>query len=165
MIFIEDKKPELNIVLVKPRIAGNVGTISRLCYNLNYNLHLIGPHFLDFSSKKIMHAGLDYWPKLSPIFHENEQEFLRFVKGCNSQDYEASSLFFASTKAELDYKKASYPKHCFLIFGSESFGIEDSPMLKALQNEQNTICIPQIKEGRSLNLALAVAIIATRASA
>ncbi|WP_267525165.1 TrmH family RNA methyltransferase [Campylobacter sp. MG1] len=143
-----------NIVLVEPRIAGNVGTIGRMCYNLGFKLHLVGPHFLDFSSKKIMHAGLDYWEKLEPIFWDNAKHFLA--------NNDIAKMKFASTKSNNPYFNAEFKIGDFIVFGSESFGLPQ-PEIKAILTNQNTFLIPMKKCGRSLNLALSTAFLSSEA--
>lgn len=143
-----------NIVLVEPRIAGNVGTIGRMCYNLGFKLHLVGPHFLDFSSKKIMHAGLDYWDKLEPIFWDNAKHFL--------ENNDISKMKFASTKSNNAYFNASFSIGDFIVFGSESFGLPQ-PEIKAILDDKNTFLIPMKSYGRSLNLAQSVAFLSGEA--
>lgn len=143
-----------NIVLVEPRIAGNVGTIGRMCYNLGFKLHLVGPHFLDFSSKKIMHAGLDYWDKLEPIFWDNAKEFLA--------NNDTAKMKFASTKSKNPYFNASFNEGDFIVFGSESFGLPQ-PEIKEILSNENTFLIPMKSYGRSLNLAQSVAFLSSEA--
>lgn len=148
-----------NIVLVEPRIAGNVGTIGRYCYNLGFTLHIVGPHFLDYDNKKIMRAGLDYWDKLDVILYDDTDDFL-------SKNPYFDRFFYASTKAvkyfcdsDLRYKVGDY-----FIFGSESFGLPQPKFIDLMKNyPKNVIKVPQKKHGRSLNLALSVAAISAYA--
>ncbi len=51
-----------NIVLLEPRMPGNVGTIGRLAYATGSILHLIKPYgFGEINEKQVKRAGLDYW--------------------------------------------------------------------------------------------------------
>ena len=65
-----------NIVLLEPRIPGNVGTIGRLCFALNCKLHLIKPYgFGEITEKEVRRAGLDYWYDLEVFEYENIEDF------------------------------------------------------------------------------------------
>ncbi|MBZ7986663.1 tRNA (cytidine(34)-2'-O)-methyltransferase [Campylobacter canadensis] len=144
----------INIVLVEPRIAANVGTIGRTCYNLDFTLHLIGPHFLDYDDKKIMRAGLDYWFKLKPVFWDNAQEFL--------DKNDLNKMKFASTKSNNSYFNAKFNKGDFIIFGNETYGLSKSKFNDVLTYE-NTFLIPMGKNARSLNLAMSVGFFSSEA--
>ena len=50
----------LSIVLVKPEIPTNTGSIGRLCLATNSTLHLIEPLGFDISDSRVKRAGLDY---------------------------------------------------------------------------------------------------------
>ena len=55
----------INIVLLEPRIPGNVGTIGRLAFVTGAKLHLIKPYgFGEITQKEVKRAGLDYWQHL-----------------------------------------------------------------------------------------------------
>ncbi len=65
-----------NIVLLEPRIPGNVGTIGRLAYATNSVLHLIKPYgFGEITQKEVKRAGLDYWEFLDVREYENIDDF------------------------------------------------------------------------------------------
>lgn len=148
-----------NIVLVEPRIAGNVGTIGRYCYNLGFTLHIVGPHFLDYDDKKIMRAGLDYWDKLDVVLYDDTDDFLAKNKSFDR-------FFYASTKAKKYFcdDDLKYQVGDYFIFGSESFGLPQSQFIDLMkQYSQNVIKVPQKKHGRSLNLALSVSAISAYA--
>ena len=149
-----------NIVLVEPRIAGNVGTIGRYCYNLGFTLHIVGPHFLDYDNKKIMRAGLDYWDKLDVILYDDTNDFL-------SKNTNVDRFFYASTKAKKYFcDDLGYQAGDYFIFGSESFGLPQPQFIDLMKKyPQNVIKVPQKKHGRSLNLALSVAAISAYALA
>ena len=89
----------LSIVLVKPEIPTNTGSIGRLCLATNSTLHLIDPLGFDISDSRVKRAGLDYWNHLQVIRHKSIEIFL------DSLPTDASTVFF-STKA----KKSLYAK-------------------------------------------------------
>ena len=70
-----------NIVLLEPRIPGNVGTIGRLAFALNCTLHLIKPYgFGEITEKEVRRAGLDYWFELDVREYENIENFLTDIE-------------------------------------------------------------------------------------
>ena len=143
-----------NIVLVSPQIPQNTGTIGRLCVNANLRLHIIKPTIFDLSDKAVRRAGLDYWKKLNPTIWESLDEFM------SANSHNLHRFFFATTKSEKPYFQAEFRPGDFLFFGGESTGL---PMELMQKNWQNAITIPMGKDGRSLNLAISVGIIAYEA--
>ncbi|MBN2825754.1 MAG: tRNA (cytidine(34)-2'-O)-methyltransferase [Campylobacterales bacterium] len=142
-----------NIVLVEPMIPQNTGAIGRLCVNLGATLHLVKPLGFDISQKAVRRAGLDYWHKLDLVVWESFEAFLK----AHPID-ETSHL--ATTKTDNLYFDASFQKSDFIIFGSESKGLDEN-VLK--NNPNQCITIPMGSEGRSLNLSISVGIVAYEA--
>lgn len=137
-----------NIVLVNPQIPPNTGNIGRLCVNAGANLHIIKPIGFDISEKAVKRAGLDYWDKLNLTIWENFETFLKNV--------DINRCFFATTKTQTPYFQKEFKKGDYLIFGSETKGIDEKVLNKY---KDKCITIPMKKEGRSLNLAVSVGII------
>lgn len=142
-----------NIVLVSPQIPQNTGAIGRLCINANLTLHIVKPTIFSLDEKSVRRAGLDYWKKLSPVIWENLDEFLQTYS-------DFSHFYFATTRAKRLYFEANFKPNDFIFFGAESTGL---PMEFMQKNWQNAITIPMSKNGRSLNLAMSVGIIAYEA--
>jgi tRNA (cytidine/uridine-2'-O-)-methyltransferase len=139
-----------NIVLVEPRMPGNVGTIGRLAYATGSKLHLIKPYgFGDITEKAVRRAGLDYWYDLEVHEYENIEEF--WQKNPFNDRH-----FLATTKTEQAYFEVEYKQDDFFYFGREDAGLPES----MLDMSANTcITIPMINDARSLNLANSVSII------
>ena len=66
---------KLNIVLVEPQIPQNTGNIARTCAATGASLHLVKPMGFTVDDKKLKRAGLDYWPRLNPVIHEDYDSF------------------------------------------------------------------------------------------
>lgn len=143
-----------NIVLVNPQIHTNTGSIGRMCVNTGCKLHLIKPLGFEIDDKHLKRAGLDYWQYLEPIIWENLDEFLSVNLD------KINRFFFATTKTNKLYFNAKFEVGDFLFFGSETAGL---PLNLMQQNKENCITIPMTKEGRSLNLATSVGIVAYEA--
>lgn len=139
-----------NIVLVNPAIHTNTGSIGRMCVNANCALHLIRPLGFMIDDKHLRRAGLDYWEHLAPKIWDSWEEFF------NANKASCERFFYATTKVDRPYFKASYKPNDFLIFGSETHGL-DEKILSA--NIDKCVNIPMCDAGRSLNLATSVGII------
>ncbi|NLY03863.1 MAG: tRNA (cytidine(34)-2'-O)-methyltransferase [Campylobacter sp.] len=142
------------IVLVHPQIPQNTGAIGRLCVNAKLKLHIIKPTVFSLEEKAVKRAGLDYWKKLNPQIWESLDEFLEVYSD------RFDRFFFATTKAKNYYFDAKFRPGDFIFFGGESTGLPTSLME---QNSANMIKIPMCKDGRSLNQAMSVGIVAYEA--
>jgi len=139
-----------NIVLVNPQIPQNTGSIGRICVNTDARLHIIKPISFDLGEKAIRRAGMDYWKLLDLKVWDTLDDFLKEYSDKQER------FFFATTKTDKPYFEAKFEDGDFLFFGSESKGI---PMEFMEQNKSNMITIPMGKNGRSLNLSVAVGIV------
>jgi len=143
-----------NIVLVEPRMPGNVGTVGRLAYALDCTLHLIKPYgFGDITEKQVRRAGLDYWFKLDVREYDNIEQFWE-------QNPFSEHHYFATTKTTQTYFEAQFSAGDFLYFGREDNGLSQDILDK---REQSCITIPMANDARSLNMANAVSIVAYEA--
>lgn len=138
-----------NIVLVEPQIPQNTGTIGRLCVNLGATLHLIKPISFDIDDKAVKRAGLDYWKHLDLIVWESFEEFLK-------EHPIADNTHMATTKTDNLYFEANFKKGDYILFGSETKGIDEKVLL---EHPDNCVTIPMGGTGRSLNLGVSVGIV------
>jgi tRNA (cytidine/uridine-2'-O-)-methyltransferase len=138
-----------NIVLVNPQIPPNTGTIGRLCVNLGATLHLIKPLGFDIDDKAVKRAGLDYWHKLDLLVWDSFDDFLK-VHPIDGRCH------MATTKTDKLYFDAHFEKGDYLLFGSETKGIDEQVLI---EHPDQCITIPMGSEGRSLNLGVSVGII------
>ena len=139
-----------NIVLISPQIPPNTGNIGRLCVNLGARLHLVKPLGFDISEKAVRRAGLDYWKELDLTVWDSLEEFL--------QAHPIDERFhLATTKTTRPYWETEYRNGDWLLFGSEIAGLPDE-LLKA--HAERCVTIPMGPKGRSLNLSVAVGIVA-----
>lgn len=138
----------LNIVLVEPRIAPNVGNIARTCAATGARLHLVHPLGFELDDKKLKRAGLDYWHLLDITEYGDLEEF--FAK--NSGEF-----YYFTTKAPRRHSDLNYPDGCYIVFGREDQGL---PMDLLIKHRDSTVRIPMLSEARSLNLSNSVAIAA-----
>ncbi len=138
-----------NIVLLEPRMPGNVGTIGRLAYATGSVLHLIKPYgFGEITQKEVKRAGLDYWEFLDVREYENIEEFLEKNKEVRA--------FYATTKTTKPYFDAQYKAGDYFFFGREDAGLPEELLEN---NKEFCVNIPMINDARSLNIANSVSII------
>jgi tRNA (cytidine/uridine-2'-O-)-methyltransferase len=143
-----------NLVLLEPRMPGNVGTIGRLAFAMNCTLHLIKPYgFGDITEKEVRRAGLDYWFELDVREYENIEDF--WEKNPFSPRH-----FFATTKTKQNYFDVSYEVGDYFYFGREDAGL---PVEILDKRKESCITIPMTNDARSLNIANSVSIVAYEA--
>lgn len=143
-----------NLVLLEPRMPGNVGTIGRLAFAMDCTLHLIKPYgFGDITEKEVRRAGLDYWFELDVREYENIEEF--WEKNPFSPRH-----FFATTKTKQNYFDASYEVGDYFYFGREDAGLPQEILDK---RKESCITIPMTNDARSLNIANSVSVVAYEA--
>jgi tRNA (cytidine/uridine-2'-O-)-methyltransferase len=141
---------KLNIVLHRPEIPQNTGSIGRLCVNLGATLHLIKPLGFSLDEKQVKRAGLDYWEHLDLHVHDDWDAFLEAESPQN--------FIFASTKGKRNYFDWTFTNGAFIVFGSESSGL---PKDFYERYADSLYCIPMPGKGfRSLNLSNSAAVIA-----
>ncbi len=137
----------INIVLLEPEIAPNVGNIARTCACTGASLHLIEPFGFVITDKHLKRAGLDYWDYLDIHYYKNIAEF--YEKNTSGE------YFYFTTKAPRSYCSVEYPDNCYIIFGKESAGIPEEILR---ENLESCVRIPMLENLRSLNLANSVAV-------
>lgn len=139
-----------NIVLVHPQIPQNTGSIGRICVNTDSRLHIVKPIGFDMGEKALRRAGLDYWKLLDVTVWESLDDFLERYGD------QQERFFFSTTKSDKPYFEAHFQPGDFLFFGSETKGLPAELMAR---NPDHMVTIPMGRNGRSLNLSVAVGIV------
>jgi tRNA (cytidine/uridine-2'-O-)-methyltransferase len=137
----------LRVVLLQPQIAPNTGNIARLCVATGTELHLVRPMGFVLSDRELKRSAMDYWPRLKLTVHDDTESFLRASDG--------SRRWYFSTRGTAAHWEARFADGDWLVFGSETRGI-DQAMLD--QAPQQSLRIPQTAGERCLNLSTAVGI-------
>ncbi len=139
----------LNVVLVRPEIPQNTGSIARLAAATHSTLHLVGPLGFSLDDRYLKRAGLDYWPLVDLRTYDDWDTFEREHRG--------APLKCFSARAKRSYLDARYARGDFLVFGSETVGL-GAEFLAA--HAASAYRIPIFEPGvRSLNLSNAVSIV------
>jgi len=143
-------QPNLHIVLVRPEIPQNTGSIARLAAAIKARLHLVGPLGFSLEDRYLKRAGLDYWPLVDLCTYEGWDQFAATHR-------DPSSAKFFSTHAAASYLDAHYARGDFLFFGSETKGLGRDFLA---ERNDRAYRIPIFESGvRSLNLSNAVSIV------
>ena len=144
--------PPLHVVLVRPEIPQNTGSIARLVAATKTRLHLIGPLGFSLEDRYLKRAGLDYWPLVDLQTYAVWLDFDLIYATTRAANFK-----YFSARAEKSYLEACYRRGDFLVFGSETKGL-GAEFLSA--RAEAAYRIPILEPGvRSLNLANAVSIV------
>lgn len=145
-------EPNLHIVLVRPEIPQNTGSIARLAAAIKARLHLVGPLGFSLEDRYLKRAGLDYWPLVDLRTYDGWDQFASM----HHNSPRAKAKFF-STHAPASYLDAHYKRGDFLFFGGETSGLGRDFLSERTDRAYR---IPIFEAGvRSLNLSNAVSIV------
>lgn len=138
------------IVLLEPQIPPNTGSTGRLCGATNTCLHIVGKLGFELSDKTLKRAGLDYWNHIRWKYFPDINNYLEsmVIDG---------KFHLLTTKSDVPYTKKTFSKGDYLVFGSETTGINE----KFLKKHWERTCTIPMKNPkiRSLNLATSVGIV------
>jgi tRNA (cytidine/uridine-2'-O-)-methyltransferase len=142
-------EPVFHVVLVRPEIPQNTGSIARLTAATRTRLHLVGPLGFSLEDRYLRRAGLDYWPLVDLRTYPRWEAF--------AAAYRDRAMKFFSTHADRSYLAARYEPGDLLVFGSETKGL-GADFIRARRD--HSYRIPIFEPGvRSLNLANAVSVV------
>lgn len=146
-------RKHFHIALYQPDIAGNTATILRLGACLDVQVELIGPTGFATTDRAFRRAGMDYLEIATLQRHDDWRAFQTWLRS------ESRRLVLFSTKATFPYTRFEFRQGDVLLFGRESAGVPD----QVHEACDARIIIPMPGGGRSLNLALSVAMAAGEA--
>lgn len=140
-------KKRLRIALYQPDIPGNTGTILRLGACLGIGVDVIGPAGFDMSDRALKRAGMDYLEMAALSRHDDWNAFEDWRK------MEKRRLILFTTGAATAYTEFGFHPGDILLFGRESGGVPR----EVHDTASARVLIPMPGGGRSLNLAVSVA--------
>ena len=145
----------LHLALYRPAIPQNTGNIGRLCVGHAARLHLIAPGFR-IEEKAVRRAGLDYWPHLDLVQHEDDASFLDWLDAGRRPDADHGPHPWLITKTGgRRFDQPAYRDGEVLILGNENTGL---PAAWHERWPDRRVFIPIHGPVRSYNLANAAAI-------
>jgi tRNA (cytidine/uridine-2'-O-)-methyltransferase len=133
------------IVLHRPLIPGNTGTIGRTCVALGLDLCLIRPYGFELSDRTVRRAGLDYWR------HVRLHEFDDWDAFLAARAPRPEALFLFEEFGARSAYDVDFPEDAHLVFGQETRGL---PADILARHPDRCVRLP-MRPGpiRSLNLA------------
>lgn len=140
-----------NVVLISPQIPPNTGNIMRLCANTKCLLHIIHPIGFSMDHKRLRRAGMDYRDIAQVQQYDHLTQFTEHHPLAFKQGY------MIETGGTTYYHQIAYQPDDYLIFGSETYGI-DAGLLDEHPDER-ILEIPMLEGSRSLNLSNCVALV------
>ncbi|WEJ59549.1 tRNA (cytidine(34)-2'-O)-methyltransferase [Devosia sp. FJ2-5-3] len=140
---------DLDIALYQPDIANNTGTLIRLAACMGLTLHIIHPAGFPISPKILARAGLDY------VEHAAIREHVNFASFHLWRTTQSRRLVLLTTKSAHSAYDVRYAPGDILMLGRESAGVPDA----VAETTELRVRIPMLPERRSLNVALAGAMI------
>ena len=139
----------VRLALYQPDIPQNMGTILRLGACLSVPIDVIGPTGFDLSDRALRRAGMDYVQKTDLLRHISYQHFLDIYQGASNR------LILTTTKTDQTYTDFSYQSDDIILLGRESAGVPP----QVVDTVDASVTIPMAKNVRSLNIAVAGAMI------
>ena len=143
----------MRIALYEPDIPQNTGTILRLCACLGIEAHIVEPAGFPVTDRAFRRAGMDYLDRVAIARHGSFQAF---------DEWRASQrlgLVLLTTRATRSYLDHAFKDNQVVLFGRESAGVPGA----VHQAADTRLRIPLAEGLRSLNVAMAVAMVAGEA--
>lgn len=138
----------MDVVLIRPEIPPNTGSIGRTCVATNTRLHLVKPLGFSVDEAQVKRAGLDYWENVDLTVWDDWATFEAAHAGAR--------LVLTSARQGVLYSEFDYRPDDFLCFGPETIGLGP----RMLERYGDTLVrIPIWGPVRSLNISVAVGIV------
>jgi tRNA (cytidine/uridine-2'-O-)-methyltransferase len=143
----------MRIALFEPDIAQNTGTILRLAACWGLAVDIIEPCGFLFGDARMRRAGMDYLASVDLVRHHSWSAFMTAPQTATGR------LVLLTTRASTPFHEAAYHPDDILLVGRESAGVPDAVHAAAGLR----VRIPMQAQMRSLNVAVATAIVLTEA--
>lgn len=143
--------PLFHIVMLEPEIPNNTGNIGRTCIAAGCALHLVRPLGFDTGEKALRRAGLDYWPRLGVVEHDDWGAFLKWWAGGPGKG--GAGMWLTSGKRGRAVWDAELRRGDAIVFGRETSGLPEE-MLE--RQAGRVVTLPMTPGERGLNVATAV---------
>lgn len=137
----------MKILLYQPDIAGNVGTIIRMCACLGLELNIIEPCGFPFDDERVRRSSMGYFEQVIIKKYDSFEEFR-----ANNKNYRVILLTIKTDKKYYDFK---FEKNDVLMVGRETSGVPEN-IHNAVDEK---VVIPMKKETRCLNVAVSLSMV------
>jgi tRNA (cytidine/uridine-2'-O-)-methyltransferase len=148
-------EPRIHVVLFRPEIPYNTGSVGRTCVAVGAKLWLVRPLGFRVDDYYLRRAGLDYWQYLAWEVVDDWQALVERLP--------LERTWYFTKRGSRPYTDANFTEGDVLVFGSESQGLPDEILQPAVEHER-ALRIPTRPEVRSLNLSNSVAVAVYEAS-
>lgn len=138
-----------DLVLYQPDIAGNTGTLMRLAACMGVTLHIVEPAGFHLDDRALKRAGMDYLDIAAVARHLDWDGFEAW-RGTSGR-----RLVLMTTAAGMAYTDFAFHHDDLILLGRESAGVPRQVHACA----DHRLVIPMAAGGRSLNVALAGAMV------
>jgi tRNA (cytidine/uridine-2'-O-)-methyltransferase len=145
----EGHRMTLALALYQPDIAQNAGTLARTSACFGLSLHIIEPAGFPVGDAGFRRAGMDYLDRAAITRHASFDAFEAWRAA------ECRRLVLCTTRGAVAYTDFAFAPDDVLLLGRESAGVPE-PVHAAAGAR---IAIPLVAGARSLNVALAGAMI------
>lgn len=143
----------MRFALYQPDIPGNTGSLLRIGACLGLEVHIIEPAGFVLDDKRLRRAGMDYTELAGLVRHQN---WAHFIENAQSR---GDRLVLLTTQGDTAYTDFAFSPEDTLLLGSESAGVPP----EVHQAVDARIVIPMAIQARSLNVAVAAAMVAGEA--
>ena len=139
----------MRLALFEPDIAQNTGTILRMAACLGVAVDVIEPLGFVFSDRRLKRAGMDYLDRVELVRHASWDDFraARATAG--------GRLVALAARAETRYVDFAFRADDVILMGRETAGLPGAVEAAA----QARLRIPMVTGNRSLNVAIAAALV------
>jgi len=138
----------MRLALYQPDIAGNVGTIMRLCACMGVPLDIVMPCGFPLSDRDLKRAAMDYGGQADATLHRNDADFLAMV------EQHRLRLVLMTVRGSAPMPTHRFAPDDIILMGSEGAGVPDHVHDRA----DIRLRIPMREGFRSLNIAVAAGI-------
>jgi tRNA (cytidine/uridine-2'-O-)-methyltransferase len=139
----------LALALYEPDIAQNAGTLARAVACLGLELHIVEPAGFPVGDAGFRRAGMDYLDRAVIRRHASFKAFEEWRRA------EGRRLVLATTRGAVAHVDFAFTETDVVLLGRESAGVPEA----VHESADARIVIPLVEGARSLNVALAGAMI------
>jgi tRNA (cytidine/uridine-2'-O-)-methyltransferase len=140
----------MRLALYLPDIPQNAGALARLCFCFGIPLEIVEPAGFTLGDAGFRRAGMDYAERAAIVRHTSWDAFRTTVNG---------RLVLLTTRAATPYTAHRFDRTDIILLGRETSGVPDDVHEAA----DVRLRIPMRADARSLNVALAGAIVLAEA--
>ena len=140
----------MRLALYQPDIPPNTGTLLRMGACLGVAIDIIEPCGFPLSDRSFRRAGLDYLDQAEYRRHISWESFHQTLR-----EKSDARLILLTTKSDSAYSEFRFQRNDTILVGRETAGV-DADVHDAADAR---LCIPMVDGMRSLNVAIAAAMV------